>query len=110
MNTWPESSTKRTREARQVVVVGGGPAGSAAATAAARLGMNVLVVESGPKYRDKACGDMFVPAAAALLRRLGLDCQVLQSVRRARSFGAVELRATRGLLWKVLYPDEPVWI
>lgn len=102
MITWPEAC--------HVVVVGGGPAGSAAASAAARLGLDVVLFEAGGEGRDKACGDMFVPAAVALLRLLDLNCEVLESAHGARPFDTVELRSPRALLWKVLYQKEPVWI
>ncbi|MUL44689.1 geranylgeranyl reductase family protein [Mycobacterium sp. CBMA293] len=55
-----------------VVVVGAGPAGSAAAAWAARRGRDVLVIDSAPFPRDKACGDGLTPRAIAELRELGL--------------------------------------
>jgi flavin-dependent dehydrogenase len=110
MSMWADPSANHGGKTCSVVVVGGGPAGSAAAFAAARLGLDVVVVESGGKGRDKACGDMFVPAAVAILRSLGLRCELLRFAQRARSFDAVELRSPRALLWKVPYPEEPVWI
>src|SRR5579875_170125 len=90
-------------------VVGGGPAGCAAAYALARHGIKVVVFERGSPGRDKACGDMFVPAAVEELRRLGLAEQDLVEVGGA-PFDAVELLGSRGLLWRIRYPNEPVWI
>jgi flavin-dependent dehydrogenase len=110
MSTWADSCASRRGKGCHVVVVGGGPAGSAAASAAARLGLDVVLVESGGKGRDKACGDMFVPAAVAMLRSRSLNCEALESAHGARSFDTVELRSPRALLWKVLYQEEPVWI
>jgi flavin-dependent dehydrogenase len=53
-----------------VVVIGAGPAGSSAALALARLGIAVLLVESG-KHRP-AVGEILPANARPLLQRLGL--------------------------------------
>jgi len=110
MSIWAESDTPGSSEVCQVVVVGAGPAGSAAAHAAAEAGLEVILIERGDRDRDKACGDMFVPAAVAILQRLGIDCCALRAVHAASSFGVVELRAARGLLWQVRFPAEPIWV
>jgi flavin-dependent dehydrogenase len=110
MSTCVEFSTGESEKTCEVVVVGGGPAGSAAACAAARQGLQTVLVESGRKGRDKACGDMFAPTAVTLLQELGLCCEVLAQAQEARTFDALELRSPRGLLWKVMYPEQPVWI
>ncbi|MHA1768533.1 MAG: NAD(P)/FAD-dependent oxidoreductase [Candidatus Thorarchaeota archaeon] len=39
-----------------VIVVGGGPGGSATAIGCASAGMDVLLIEKGPKNREKPCG------------------------------------------------------
>src|SRR5690625_175064 len=57
----------------ELVVVGAGPAGSAAAAWAARAGRDVLLIDSAPFPRDKACGDGLTPRAVAELDRLGLS-------------------------------------
>src|SRR5690625_7725029 len=56
-----------------LVVVGAGPAGSAAGAWAARAGRDVLLIDSAPFPRDKACGDGLTPRAVAELDRLGLS-------------------------------------
>jgi menaquinone-9 beta-reductase len=110
MSTWVEPVADRGTEECEVLVAGGGPSGAAAASAAARLGVDVVLVEGGREGRDKGCGDMFVPAAAEILRQLGLDCESLRGARKASSFDAVELRGVQGLLWKVRNAGEPIWI
>ncbi len=54
-----------------VVVVGGGPAGLAVAAAAARSGLDVLVVEGRPFPVDQPCGEGLLPAGVRALDRLG---------------------------------------
>jgi menaquinone-9 beta-reductase len=75
-----------------VVVVGAGPAGSAAAAWAARNGRDVLVVDSAPFPRDKACGDGLTPRAVAELELLGLgswlDGRIRHRGLRMSGFGA----------------------
>ena len=91
----------------QVAIIGGGPAGCAAAHEAARLGLAELVIERGGPHRDKACGDMLVPNATAIIRELGVS---FEQEGRARPFASVDLRSRSRLLWRVTYPEEPVWI
>lgn len=55
-----------------VLVVGAGPAGSAAAAWAARLGLEVLLVDAAEFPRDKPCGDGLTPRAMAELEALGM--------------------------------------
>jgi flavin-dependent dehydrogenase len=55
-----------------VVIVGGGPAGSAAAVAVAAAGGEAIVLERGPRGRDKACGDALPPLAVNALASLGI--------------------------------------
>ncbi|MGL5823666.1 MAG: geranylgeranyl reductase family protein [Nocardioides sp.] len=64
----PEASLRT-----DVLVVGAGPAGSAAATWAARLGLDVLLVDAAVFPRDKTCGDGLTPRAVGELARLGLE-------------------------------------
>jgi menaquinone-9 beta-reductase len=94
----------------QVAIVGGGPAGCAAAHEAARLELSGIVIERGERHRDKACGDMLVPGATAILRELGIRFEDHSAVPAGSAFGAVELRGRRGLLWRITYPDDAVWI
>ena len=94
-----------TERVQQVVIVGGGPAGCTAAHEAARLGLSGVVIERGAPYRDKSCGDMLVPNATAILGEFGLRLEEAGS-----PFPVVELRGRGRLLWRVTYPEEPVWI
>lgn len=74
---------------RDVVVVGGGPAGLALAAAAARLGLDVLVVEGRPFPVDQPCGEGLLPAGVRALDALGA---------RAR-LGVAEATPIRALRW-----------
>ncbi len=56
-----------------VLVVGAGPAGSATAAWAARLGLDVTLVDAETFPRDKPCGDGLTPRAIAELDQLGLS-------------------------------------
>ena len=107
MVTWGEQANLGTPWT--AAVVGGGPAGCSAAYALARRGVNVVLIERGTAGRDKACGDMFVPSAAQGLMRMGLDERDLLEAGGV-SFDEVDLLGARGLLWKVRYHKEPVWI
>jgi flavin-dependent dehydrogenase len=53
------------------VVVGGGPAGLAFAAAAARRGLDVVVLERRTGGLDKACGEGILPGGVTALERLG---------------------------------------
>jgi 3',5'-cyclic AMP phosphodiesterase CpdA len=64
-----------------LVVVGAGPAGSAAAIAAARGGLDVVVVDKAHFPRDKTCGDGLTTAALRALERLGLRPDAVPSWR-----------------------------
>ena len=55
-----------------LAVAGGGPAGLAAAIEAARVGLNVLVLDPRRGVIDKACGEGIMPAGVEALEELGL--------------------------------------
>ncbi len=55
-----------------LLVIGAGPAGSALATAAARRGLNVVLVEAAHHPRPKACAEYASPRIVEELLRLGL--------------------------------------
>jgi flavin-dependent dehydrogenase len=108
MSTWADSESSENIDTNRVVIIGGGPAGCAAAKALAQAGLPVALVEREGANRDKSCGDMFMPGAVAIIKRLGLSRQSLLSL--GASFEAVDLLGSRGLLWKTLFRDDPVWI
>lgn len=56
---------------RDVVVVGGGPAGLALAAAAAKRGLDVLVVEGRPFPVDQPCGEGLLPSGVRALEAIG---------------------------------------
>ncbi len=62
-----------------VIIVGGGPAGCSTALHAARLGLNVLLLERAKMPRDKLCGDALSSTALGLLDELGLLPELLQA-------------------------------
>ena len=74
-----------------VLVVGAGPAGSSAAAWAARLGYEVVIIDSATFPRDKPCGDGLTPRAISELTSLGLGSWLTGRARnlglRAAGFG-----------------------
>ncbi len=58
---------------RDLIVAGGGPVGLASALYAARMGLDVGVVEPRVGVIDKACGEGLMPGAIAALAELGVD-------------------------------------
>lgn len=95
-------------DTNRVVVIGGGPAGCAAATALAQIGLPVALVERDGANRDKACGDMFMPGAITVIKRLGLTPKNLLSI--GTPFKVVDLLGSQGVLRKIVYPTESIWI
>jgi 2-polyprenyl-6-methoxyphenol hydroxylase-like FAD-dependent oxidoreductase len=84
------------RSSFDVVVVGGGIAGSILAGVLARSGVQVLVAEKEPRFRDRIRGESTYPWGAAEAARLGVGAVFEQA-------GAVELVGTR-----VYQAREPV--
>jgi len=62
-----------------VLIVGAGPAGTVAGAILARAGVRVRIVDRATFPRDKLCGDTINPGALAILRRLGLGCDIERS-------------------------------
>lgn len=57
----------------EVVVVGGGPAGIVAAIAAARRGLQAIVLDARKPPIDKPCGEGILPQGVAALKTLGIS-------------------------------------
>jgi flavin-dependent dehydrogenase len=92
-----------------VAVIGAGPSGCAAAWAAANAGIAVVVYERAQRFRDKACGDMFLPAAVDTLHRMGLDAECLRDAG-GQNFHAIDVLGTAGRLWLMRYTEAPLWV
>lgn len=73
-----------------VVVVGAGPAGAATAILLAEQGINVLVLDRGPRQRPKICGEYLSPEAGRVLDRLG----VLKAVEAGGAAALTGMRVT----------------
>lgn len=86
-----------------LVVVGAGPAGSAAAIAAARAGLDTLVVDKARFPRDKFCGDGLTTAALRHLEDLGVDPVAVESWFPAQNCW---IRAPNGLTTRFQLPDD----
>ena len=63
-----------------LAVVGGGPAGLATAIFAAQSGLSVVVIEKRQLPLDKACGEGLMPRGAHLLREMGVNFDVGESM------------------------------
>jgi menaquinone-9 beta-reductase len=62
---------------RDVIVVGAGPAGCSTAYFLGRAGVDVLMVDRAVFPRDKVCGDGLAPRSVVMLRRLGLESELV---------------------------------
>ncbi len=56
-----------------LLVIGGGPVGLATAILARREGMTVRLIDARGPIIDKACGEGLMPRASRLLKKLGVD-------------------------------------
>ncbi|HEX9996500.1 MAG TPA: NAD(P)/FAD-dependent oxidoreductase [Abditibacterium sp.] len=65
-----------------MAIIGGGLAGCSAAISLARAGQNVAVFESGSLPRHRVCGEFLSPESRAVLRRLGVENQLLKAGAR----------------------------
>ncbi|MFQ6613445.1 MAG: NAD(P)/FAD-dependent oxidoreductase [Fidelibacterota bacterium] len=89
-----------------VIIVGAGPAGTAAAITLARGGEKVLIVDSAPFPREKACGDGLLPGALSILAELGVLPKVLSGP--GRSVAKIHVHAPSGATLTLgLKPQSP---
>ena len=84
-----------------VAVVGAGPSGATCALVLARRGHRVLLLDKERFPRDKACGDLLIPDAISVMKRLGTYERI-----RAEAFesGAVTVCSPSGIKFDV--PSE----
>lgn len=61
-----------------LAIVGAGPAGSSCAITAAKLGLNVALIDKASFPRDKCCGDGLTASALRHVNRLGVDVRELE--------------------------------
>ena len=61
----------------EVAIIGGGLAGCSAAISLARAGQNIAIFESGSLPRHRVCGEFLSPESRAVLRRLGVENQLM---------------------------------
>lgn len=80
--------------AADLLVLGGGPAGSALAALAAEDGLRVVLVEAARFPRDKVCGEFLSAEGVAVLRRLGVEDDLL--ARGASRIARCRLTDRRG--------------
>lgn len=74
INSNPESDNRGAGVSTTVwdaAIVGAGPAGATCALVLARRGHRVLLLDKERFPRDKACGDLLIPDAISLMKRLG---------------------------------------
>ena len=64
-------------EAYDIAIVGAGPAGSSAAIFLARRGYSVALIDKKQFPREKLCGDFVNPANWPILRKLGVEKEIL---------------------------------
>ncbi|NOZ74446.1 MAG: geranylgeranyl reductase family protein [FCB group bacterium] len=89
-----------------VIIVGAGPAGTAAAIVLARTGKSVLIVDSAPFPREKACGDGILPEAASILAELDVLPKVLSGP--CQTIAHITVHAPSGTSLKVtIKPQSP---
>ena len=84
-----------------VVIVGAGPSGATCAMVLARRGHRVLLLDKERFPRDKACGDLLIPDAITVMKRLG----TYDAVRReAYASGTIGVYSPSGIKFDV--PSE----
>jgi flavin-dependent dehydrogenase len=92
-----------------VAIIGGGLAGCAAAIALGRTGIRPVVFEKGRPFKDKACGDAFMPSAIAILNDLGLSDSDFTRVG-GNVFRSIDLFDSSRLLWRHELSAEAGWM
>ena len=92
-----------------VAIIGSGLAGIAAAITLGKLGLNGIIFEKGFPYKDKACGDAFVPSAISILEELGLSASTFLTIGGS-PFHSIRLVADSDLLWNHSLTGGPGWM
>lgn len=82
-----------------VVVVGTGPSGATCARLLAEKGHAVLAIDKERFPRHKVCGDLLVPDALGMLRRLGLYDRIAAMAHHSR---AIEVSSPSGYRFDAL--------
>lgn len=80
------------------VIIGAGPAGSVCARQLAHSGHNVLVIDKERFPRHKVCGDLLVPDALAMLRRVDLHARIAALAHASRT---IEVASPSGIRFAV---------
>ena len=93
----------------KVVIVGGGPAGCAAAYTLAKKSISVTVFEQGKSGKDKACGDVLVPSATALLRLFGIDQERIKALGGYKCY-RIDLFYNNSPIHQSVYENKPAWV
>ena len=86
-----------------MIVVGAGPAGSSLAALSAGAGVRTLLVERARFPRDKVCGEFLSAEGCAVLDRLGVRDELMQS--GAESITGARIGDTRGRTLDLELPD-----
>ena len=92
-----------------VAIIGSGLAGTAAAITLGKNNLNGIVFEKGFPYKDKACGDAFVPSAISILEELGLSATTFLTIGGS-PFYSINLVADLDVLWNHSLKGETGWM
>jgi geranylgeranyl reductase family protein len=88
-----------------LAIIGGGPAGSAAAIAAAKIGLNTIILERQSFPRDKICGDAFMNESFQLLEEYGYDFTSLSELKYTTQNKEFKIEDNKGEIFKLPFPN-----